>query len=63
MSLQVYVCIFLFSIRECERGYWPFVSYFTRSEAVQTIKNLSNVTTDLGRGMQRPRVHTHELML
>ena len=38
------------SIRECEHGYWPFVSYFTRRGAVQEINNLPNVTTDLGRG-------------
>lgn len=32
-------------------GYWPVVSYFTRSEAVRSINGLDSIKTSLGRGM------------
>ena len=37
-------------VREYERGYWPVMRYFTRSEAVQTLSHLPRVLTDVGRG-------------
>ena len=37
-------------VREYERGYWPMVRYFTRSEAVETLSHLPRVLTDVGRG-------------
>lgn len=37
-------------LKDIERGYWLFVSYFTRTDAVRTINKLTQVTTDLGKG-------------
>ena len=44
-------------LREYNDGYWPAVSYFTRSDAVKTINDLSKVTTGAGRGMEIVLVH------
>ena len=38
-------------LRDSVCGYWPFVVYFTRSEAVQYLSSLSNVHLDIGRGV------------
>lgn len=37
-------------VRELEDGYWPMVSYFTRSDAIRTINGLENVTSNIARG-------------
>jgi hypothetical protein len=42
--------ILMHGLREFEDGYWPFVSYFTRTELVQKIRQLRRVTTSVGRG-------------
>ncbi|XP_064384212.1 pleckstrin homology domain-containing family M member 2-like isoform X2 [Halichondria panicea] len=42
--------VFMHGLRDSVCGYWPFVVYFTRSEAVQYLSSLSNVHLDIGRG-------------
>lgn len=42
--------VLLHGLKDIERGYWLFVSYFTRTDAVRTINKLTQVTTDLGKG-------------
>ena len=43
--------ILMHGVREFENGYWPFVSYFTRNELVQSISDLKQVTTNVGKGI------------
>ena len=37
-------------LKDIEKGYWLFVSYFTRTDAVKMINKLTQITTDLGKG-------------
>ena len=37
-------------LKDIEKGYWTFVTYFTRMDAVKTINKLTQITTDLGKG-------------
>jgi len=41
---------FLWRLKDIEKGYWDFVSYFTRMDAIKMINKLTQVTTDLGKG-------------
>ncbi|KAL8593876.1 hypothetical protein ACOMHN_023792 [Nucella lapillus] len=42
--------VFLHGLRQHSHGYWKVVTEYTHKNAVREIKNLRNVTTDLGRG-------------
>ena len=50
MQLNSEVLLCCHRLKDIERGYWTFVTYFTRMDAVRTINKLTQVTTELGKG-------------
>ena len=54
--------ILMHGVREFENGYWPFVSYFTRNELVQSISDLKQVTTNVGKGTCTYISHPRQLI-
>ena len=44
------VYVFTLRLKDIEKGYWEFVRYFTRMDAIKMINKLTQVTTDLGKG-------------
>ena len=47
--MLTFLC-FRLRLKDIEKGYWDFVRYFTRMDAIKMIDKLTQVTTDLGKG-------------
>ena len=46
-----YLLLLCYRLRHVTPGYWKIVTEFTHTDCLKQIKRMSNVTTDLGRGL------------